>query len=314
MMDRGKKTIVAFGEILWDILPSCVTLGGAPFNFAYRVNSLGDAGLMVSRLGRDDLGQQAFDRITTLGLDPALVQWDEKAPTGTVQVSFDNQNQPDYVIVPNVAYDRIVLTDALVGAVEKADCVCFGTLAQRAEISTETLGTLLERATDAMKFLDINLRKDCYDESSVVFSLGNADVLKLNEDEARTLGRMLGLHRRTVRGFCESVVEEWGIEYCLVTLGEYGAFGRAGDGRETYAPGYRVQLADSLGSGDAFSAGFVHKTLRGASLKEAVAFGNILGAVVATQTGATTPIAPEEIERFQNTQMDRNIHPEFQKS
>ncbi|MCU0913130.1 MAG: carbohydrate kinase [Planctomycetes bacterium] len=314
MMDRGKKTVVAFGEVLWDILPSCVALGGAPFNFAYRVNSLGDRGRMVSRLGRDDLGQQAFDRIAALGLDTALVQWDEKAPTGTVQVRFDDQNQPDYVIVPNVAYDRIALTDALVGAVEKADCVCFGTLAQRTEISAETLATLLEKATDALKLLDINLRKDCYDEPCVVFSLGNADVLKLNEDEAHTLGRMLGLRCRTVRGFCESVVEEWGVEYCLVTLGEYGAFGCAGDGRETYAPGYRVKLADSLGSGDAFSAGFVHQILRGASLKEAVAFGNILGAIVATQTGATTPIAPEEIERFQNTRMERNVHPEFQKS
>jgi len=165
-----------------------------------------------------------------------------------------------------------------------------------------------------LKLLDINLRKDCYDESSVVFSLGNADVLKLNEDEAHTLGRMLKLRHDTLRGFCEDIVAEWGVEYCLVTLGENGAYGYAGDGRQTYAPGYKVQLADSLGAGDAFSAGFVHQILRGNSLQEAVAFGNILGALVATQVGATTPITQDDIDRFQDRKMERNVHPEFQKS
>ncbi len=306
-----KKTVVAFGEILWDILPSCVALGGAPFNFACRVNSLGDTGLMASRLGRDDLGQQAFDKILSLGLQTTLVQWDDEAPTGTVQVSFDAQNNPDYVIVPDVAYDRIVLTESLDDAVARADCLCFGTLAQRASGSAGTLRALLDGAPRAMTFLDINLRKDCYDEDSVTLSLGDADVLKLNEDEAHTLGRMLGLRHDTLRRFCEDIVAEWGVEYCLVTLGKNGAFGYAGDGRETYAPGYQIKLADSLGSGDAFSAGFVHKILRGASLPEAVAFGNVLGAIVATQTGATTPIAQSQIDQFQSQKMERNVHPEF---
>ena len=91
-----KKTILAFGEVLWDILPSCTVLGGAPFNFAYRVNSLGDTGLMVSRLGRDELGEKAFEQISRLGLETTYIQWDERLPTGTVQVSFDEQNNPDY--------------------------------------------------------------------------------------------------------------------------------------------------------------------------------------------------------------------------
>jgi len=309
-----KKTVVAFGEILWDILPSGLVLGGAPFNFVYRVNSLGDAGLMASRLGRDDLGRRACDKIVSLGLQTRLVQWDDEAPTGTVQVSFDAGNNPDYVIVPHVAYDRIALTEILADAVDRADCLCFGTLAQRATISAETLAALLERTERPMKLLDINLRKDCYTEDSVVFSLGSADVLKLNEDEAHTIGRMLGLRHQTLREFCQDIVAEWGLDFCLVTLGENGAFGYAGDGRETYAPGYKVKLVDSLGSGDAFSAGFVHQILRGASLQEAVAFGNILGAIVATQTGATTPITQGDLERFQNQKMERNVHPEFQKS
>jgi len=307
-----QKTIVAFGEVLWDILPSCVVLGGAPFNFTYRVNALGDTGLMVSRLGRDDLGRQAFDKIVSLGLDTALLQWDDETPTGTVPVSFDVRNNPDYVIIPNVAYDRIAFTDVLARAVEKADCLCFGTLAQRAAISRVTLAKLLERAPDALKLLDINLRKDCYDEHSVAFSLREANVLKLNEEEAHVLGAMLNIRHDTIAGFCEAVLDIWGLQFCLVTLGEKGAFGLSAAGARTYAPGYKVALADSLGSGDAFSAGFVHKILRDASLEQAVAFGNVLGAIVATQTGATAQIARSDIDDFLAQRTERNVHPEFE--
>ncbi len=303
---------MAFGEVLWDILPSCVVLGGAPFNFTYRVHSLGDTALMVSRLGRDELGRKAFDEVISLGLDAALLQWDDDAPTGTVQVSFDAQNHPDYVIIPNVAYDRIEFTETLAKAAERVDCLCFGTLAQRAAMSRAALGELIEGAADALKLLDINLRKDCYDERSVRFSLGQADVLKLNEDEAHMLGEMLGVPHGTMGQFCEAAVQKWGLWFCLVTLGEKGAFGLSAEGETTYAPGYKVQLVDSLGSGDAFSAGFVHKILRDSSLQEAVAFGNVLGALVATQTGATAPIARDEIDGFLAREIARNIHPEFE--
>ncbi len=309
-----KKTVMAFGEVLWDILPSCVVLGGAPFNFAYRVHSLGDTGLMVSRLGWDELGRKAFDKILSLGLDAGLIQWDDDAPTGTVQVSFDAQNHPDYVIVPNVAYDRIEFTETLAKTAERVDCLCFGTLAQRAGTSRATLGELLEAAADALKLLDINLRKDCYDERNVLFSMGQADVLKLNEDEAHMLGEMLNVPHGTVGQFCEAAVEKWGFQSCVVTLGEKGAFGLSALGETAYTPGYKVGLVDSVGSGDAFSAGFVHKILRHASLQEAVAFGNVLGALVATQTGATASITHDDIDRFLAPEIERNIHPEFEEN
>ncbi|OHB66183.1 MAG: hypothetical protein A2Y77_04635 [Planctomycetes bacterium RBG_13_62_9] len=305
------KTVMAFGEVLWDILPSCVVLGGAPFNFAYRVNSLGDTGLMVSRLGRDDLGRRAFDKVVSLGLDTTLLQWDDDVPTGTVQVSFDAQNNPDYVIVPNVAYDLIAFAKTLGETAERADCLCFGTLAQRAPRSRETLMGLMERAQGALMFLDINLRKACYDQRRVAFSLQQADVLKLNEDEAHALGEMLGIRHGTITEFCQAVVDKWALQFCLVTLGDKGAFGFSLDGQKTYVPGYKVRLADSLGSGDAFSAGFVHKVLREASLDEAVAFGNVLGAIVATQTGATAPMAQGDIDEFLAQKIERNVHPEF---
>jgi len=304
-----KKTILAFGEVLWDILPSGMVLGGAPFNFAYRANSLGDTGLMISRLGRDELGYEACDQIVQLGLDTRFIQWDDKFPTGTVQVSFDQHNNPDYFITPNVAYDQIELTEELLEAVSTADCLCFGTLSQRSGKSRKTVKELLENADRSLKFLDINLRKKCYSLETVTFSLQKADVLKLNEEEAHQLGDMLGIKHGSLPEFCQEVSSKWSLKYCLVTLGESGAFAFSNDGQKIHIPGYKVSLVDSLGSGDAFSAGFVHKLLQDASIAEACKFGNILGALVAAKEGATSLVTLDEIESFCNRDCKRIVHP-----
>lgn len=307
-----KKTIYAFGELLWDILPSCTVLGGAPFNFVYRVNSLGDTGLMISRLGRDQLGQKAFEQVGRLGMDTKYIQWDEDMPTGTVQVSFDEDNNPDFVIIPNVAYDRIEATDTLVNAVSTADCLCFGTLSQRSEKSRKTIEQLLESAEKCLKFLDINLRKDCYNPENVRFSLQKADVLKLNEDEIHQLGWMLDVYHDDIPKFCEEMLNKWSLECCVVTLGDKGAFAMSARSEIIYVPGYKVEVADSIGSGDAFSAGFVHKLLRGKSTGEAARFGNVLGALVATTAGATASVMPDDINLFQRRNLERNIKVDLQ--
>ncbi|NIP28393.1 MAG: hypothetical protein GWN67_04120 [Phycisphaerae bacterium] len=307
-----EKTIVAFGELLWDILPSCTVLGGAPFNFAYRVNSLGDTGIMVSRLGRDELGQKAFEQVVQLGLDTTYIQWDNQLPTGTVQVSFGEDNKPDYVIVPQVAYDQIELTDTLIDTVSNADCLCFGTLSQRLEKSRKTIEHLLERADMSLKLLDINLRKDCYSLETIIFSLRKADVLKLNEDEAYQLGGMIDVSIRNIPEFCEEMLTKWSLEHCVVTLGEKGAFAMSAGGERVYVPGYKVKLADSIGSGDAFSAGFVNKLLRGLSISGAADFGNVLGALVATKEGATCSVTLDEINGFNHQNPERDIYPDLE--
>jgi fructokinase len=306
-----KKTVLAFGEVLWDILPCCTLLGGAPFNFAYRVNSLGDVGLMISRLGRDELGRMAFEQISQLGLDTTYIQWDDHFPTGTVQVSFDKESSPDYYIVPQVAYDQTELTDALLRAAATADCLCFGTLAQRAEKSRRTVERLLAESSKSLKLLDANLRKQCYSLKTVASSLQTADTLKLNEDEAYRLGEMFDISHRNLPEFCEQMLQRWSLEHCLVTLGEKGVFAMSRDGQKIYVPGYKIRPADSLGSGDAFTAGFVHKILRGESLATACEFGNVLGAIVATQTGATRPVNQDEIEAFSSRSSERIEHGEL---
>jgi fructokinase len=170
---------------------------------------------------------------------------------------------------------------------------------------------MLEAASRSLKFLDINLRKDCYSLDIIKFSLGQANALKLNEDEAHQLGALLSVNHDTIPVFCETIMSEWTLQYCLVTLANAGAFVMADNGEQLYVPGYQVQLVDSLGAGDAFSAGFIHKALRGASLLDSCEFGNVLGAIVATQVGATEAIAQSAIDAFAAKQQPRNVHPEL---
>jgi len=306
-----KKTVVAFGEILWDILPTCQVIGGAPFNFAFRVNSLGDRGLMISRLGRDELGQKALDNVKALGLDTAYLQGDDSYPTGTVQVSFDSENRPDYLIVPGVAYDHIRITDSLLDISSRADCLCFGTLIQRADESRHTLRRLLERPDSSLRFCDVNLRKKCFSRDTVAFSLENSDAVKMNEEEARQLAGLFGLSSGSIARLCEEILRRWSLQYCLVTLAEYGALAFSDKGEKAYVPGYKVKLADSLGAGDAFAAGFIHKVLRGATLAEACRLGNALGALTAAKRGATAAITPQDIDGLTGTGAERNIRPEL---
>lgn len=266
---------------------------------------------MISRLGRDELGRKAHEQIIRSGLDTRFIQWDDELPTGTVEVGFDEQNNPDYFIVPHVAYDRIETTQELLDAASTADCLCFGTLSQRAAESRKTIERLLEEAATGLKLLDINLRKECYSLETITSSLEKADVLKLNEAEAREIGRMLNISHHSLPEFCTQIVDKWSIKQCLVTLAEKGVFAASGDGRQVYVPGYKVKLADSLGSGDAFAAGFVHKTLGGESLAAACEFGNVIGAIVATQTGATAAVRQADIDRFVQEDIERIVHPGF---
>ncbi len=297
-----EKTILSLGEILWDLLPSGAVLGGAPFNFAYRVHSLQYQSRMVSRLGRDEYGQLAWERIQRLGMDTHFIQWDDTKPTGTVRITLDERNQPDYYIVPDVAYDEIQYTDEILDAASQADCICFGTLAQRSETSRRTLWRILENASHALKLLDINLRKNCYSTETIQQSLQQADVLKLNELEAPFLAELFSLPK-DIPGFCAALMKRWPLSQCLVTLGERGVFAASLEGTAVYEPGYSVQLVDPCGSGDAFTAGFLDQFFRGRPLRECCRFGNALGALVATQPGATVPISLEEIQRFMESNL-----------
>ncbi len=298
-------TVVAFGEILWDILPSDRVLGGAPFNFAYRINTLGDRGIPVSRLGRDALGEKAVDLVGSLGLSDTYIQWDRDHATGTVRVRFNEHDVPDYMIVPDVAYDYIESTEYLDELAEAADCVYFGTLIQRSVDSRTALQRLLKRASEAVKFLDLNLRRLCYSRETIADSLEAADTLKLNEQELRQLAALFSFPSPSLIELGEEALRRWALKRVLITLGERGALGLGSQGERAYVPGYRVQIVDTVGSGDAFSAGFVHSYLQGKSLADSLELGCSLGALVATKTGGTSPVLKGELVRLRECNPER---------
>ncbi|MHB8524049.1 MAG: carbohydrate kinase family protein [Limisphaerales bacterium] len=306
-----QKTVLAFGETLWDLLPSGPMLGGAPLNFAFRVHSLGDRGIIASRLGRDDPGRNARDQIAALGMDTRFLQCDEKHPTGTVRVTLDSRGNPDFFIVPEVAYDFVEATDALLEFAAAADCLCFGTLIQRTAAARGVLRQVLEAAGPGVKFLDINLRQDCHSRETIVESLARADVLKMNASEAECLAGLLEIPNRSLPDVCAALLEKSRLQCCVVTLGEQGVFAASANGDRVYLPGYAVKVVDTCGSGDALAAGFVHEYLRGRPLAECCDRGNTLGALVATQKGATTPITPADVAAFRQAGHQRVYEPKL---
>jgi fructokinase len=299
--------VLSFGEILWDLLPDKRLLGGAPFNFAYRLQTLGEDAAFVSRLGEDELGEEARGRAVALGMNAAFIQSDPVHPTGRVPVTFDKDMEPSYVIVPDVAYDYVEMTDALREQAGVARCICFGTLIQRSPVSRGTLHALLECAPSALKVYDINLRKDCFSEETITYSLERADLLKINDEEAEQLIATFGMSAGTLPAFCAEAAARWNIGTCVVTLGERGVLGWSKEEGPVYVPGRKVDLADSLGSGDSLAAGLVHRLLAGDGLPEAATFGNVLGALVATKPGGTPTLNEKEIEAARANMGDQTV-------
>jgi len=239
--------------------------------------------------------------MVTLGMNDTYLQWDDTYPTGTVEIYFDEDKNPDYTIIENVAYDYIEFSDDLENIVKSADCICFGTLAQRNTVSRQTLQRLFSNYSGKFTLLDINLRKNCYSDETLKSSLEQANILKLNDEELTVLVDLLGLPGDSAPDQAEHLLKHAGLAYCVVTLGERGAFALSHRGEKIYSPGYHVNLVDPCGSGDGFAAGFIHALHHGESLKHACRLGNALGAMVAQQEGATQPISYREVMAFMDT-------------
>jgi len=300
------KKIAAFGELLWDLLPSGKVLGGAPANFIYRINSFGDDGTLLSKVGNDKAGRDAREAIKKLGLSDENIQTDYEFSTGSVKVKIDAHGNPDFNIITDVAYDHIEINAEMIDAFTEADCVCFGTLVQRYGISKNTLRELIHEAPDVVKFLDINLRKKCYTAASVEESLRMTNILKANDEELLITKELLGLKGENLKDLAREVLKTFNIKIILCTLGSNGAFCLTQDDVFHYDPGYQISLGDTVGAGDAFSAGFVHYYMNGESIEESLRFGNASGAMVSTTTGATSPVSKEQILDFMTIPNNRN--------
>jgi len=285
-----QPTIVGLGEILWDLLPSGRQLGGAPANFAYCSHLLGSRAFIASRIGKDQLGSELRNTLVVRNLSDQYLQSDSTQPTGTVNVQL-NEGQPTFEITQPAAWDFLEFTEHWKALARSGDAVCFGSLAQRSQVSRETITQFLESTRPgALRVFDVNLRQSFYSAEIIESSLQRANVIKLNHEELPALAGALHLHSSDPVFFCRKVLARFQLLLVCITRGAHGSL--LVDTNDAHDhPGFRVKVKDTVGAGDAFTAGLVHELLRGSSMAAMNDTANRMGAWVASQVGAM-PAAP----------------------
>ncbi len=278
--------IVSIGEIVWDIFGDKKILGGAPLNVAYHLSSLNIDVHLISKVGPDDLAAITLQRIEELSLSTSGIQQDPDLPTGQVVVTMDSANEPSYDIVAPAAWDAISNTYEQ-NIPSKPFHLVFGTLAQRAETSRSTIRSLWQKAD--ISFYDVNLRPPFTPTEIVMESLPAADVVKLNDDELRTVADWHGLPSGTIKELAQELFSTLSIQVLAVTLGNDGALLVCKDGIFEH-PGFTVQVADTVGAGDAFFASLIEGITQKRPWQECLEQANRRGSLVASKSGATPPL------------------------
>jgi fructokinase len=281
-----KKRVVGLGEVLWDLLPERTCLGGAPANFAYITTLMGDQGIVASRVGEDSRGLDALRLMEELQLDIDHVQTDRNRATGTVKVDLDGKGLARYEIADPVAWDFLEWTLDWLHLAEKTDAVCFGSLAQRSEESRATIRRFLAAMSpNALKIFDVNLRQSFYSAEILADSMKLADMVKLNDEELPKIMSLSHLPHKDDLSSAQRLADAYDLQLVCITRGGRGSL-LVQNGDWSEHPGFRVRVADTVGSGDAFAAGLVHEYLHGASLDLMNEVANLVGAWVASEAGA----------------------------
>lgn len=277
--------IIGIGELVWDMLPAGKQLGGAPVNFAYWCSRSGAKCYPVSAVGNDNPGQEAIERLTSTGLDLSYLQRNGQ-PTGRVNVRLSGNGIPDYEIVENVAWDAITANDAVLALAARADAVCWGTLAQRSACSRDAITAILEAAgKNCIKVFDINIRKPWYDRDTVLSSLEKADILKLNEDELPLVASMFGIVQQDAEAIAE-LFRRFSLKHVIYTAGADRSEIHGEDGIISCIPTPHVDVVDTVGAGDSFTAAFVTSLLHGETVAACHRHAVDTAAMVCTQHGA----------------------------
>jgi fructokinase len=284
--DAAFVRVAVLGEILWDLFPDSTRLGGAPLNFAVHAGRLGSKALLISAVGGDELGAQAEQAVGKLGLDTSMLQTTNRWPTGTAQVTLDPLGQPAFIINRPAAYDAVQLTEEQLGRLTRWNpgWLYYGTLFPSTAEGKRTLFRLLRVLPEAIPFYDVNLRPGFDSPELVLELLALAGVVKLNETELQAASRFSGLPY-TVEAFCRQGAEHFGWKAVCVTHGARGCAILAG-GEYAVADGYPIEVADTVGAGDAFAAAFLHGLNQKWPVNEIASFANRAGAIVASRAGA----------------------------
>ena len=284
------------GEILWDMLPEGKHLGGAPTNFAYLTSLLGDEGVVASRIGRDQLGQETIEKAADLGLGTQFIQNDPQQPTGTARVNVDSDGQPVFVITEPVAWDFLQWSPEWQSLAQNLDIVCFGTLAQRSPQSRETIRQFLNAAPkSALRVFDMNLRQEYFSAEVLDASFKLAHIVKLNHEELSRAMNLLGLKFGSEEDAARRLRAIYGLKLICVTRGARGSLLVAPSGTTSH-PGFRVKVVDTIGAGDGFTASLAHHFVRGASLEQINESANRFASWVASQAGGTPSLGGQKLE------------------
>ena len=287
--------VVGMGEALWDVLPEGKKLGGAPANFAYHVSQLGLDSCVVSAVGDDKLGHELMDNLNGRGMQCLIEQ--VPYPTGTVQVELDEAGIPCYNIKENVAWDNIPFTPRLEALALRAQAVCFGSLAQRSIVSRETINRFLDLMPDGdgqLKIFDVNLRQSFYTKDVLCASMRKCNILKINDEELVTVSRMFGYPGIDLQDKCWLLLGKYNLRMLILTCGVNGSYVFT-PGEFSFVETPRVQVADTVGAGDSFTAAFVASILKGKTVAEAHRRAVAVSAYVCTQNGAM-PLLPDSLK------------------
>lgn len=286
-----ERKIVGLGEALWDCLPEGKKLGGAPANFAYHAGQFGFDTLAVSALGEDALGEETIAALEEHRLNYLMPRI--PYPTGTVQVTLDEQGIPTYNIREGVAWDNIPFTPEIEEVAKTCQAVCFGSLAQRSVVSRETIGKFLDATpADCVKIFDINLRQSFFTKEIIEASMHRCNILKINDEELVVVSRMFGLPDLDEEKRCKQLIKEYNLDILVLTCGTNGSYVFTAD-KSYYQPTPKVEVADTVGAGDSFTGSFCAAILKGKPIHEAHALAVKVSAFVCTQNGAM-PTLPED--------------------
>ena len=286
--------VVGMGEALWDVLPEGKKIGGAPANFAYHVSQFGLNNRVVSAVGDDKLGMEILDNFREKKLN-AMVEI-VPYPTGTVQVELDAEGVPCYDIKEGVAWDNIPYTPALEDLAKHTKAVCFGSLAQRSVVSRDTINRFIDAmpAEDTLKIFDINLRQGFYTKEILCNSFSKCNILKINDEELVTVSRMFGYPGIDLQDKCWILLAKYNLKMLILTCGVNGSYVFT-PGNVSFVETPRVEVADTVGAGDSFTAAFVSSILSGLSIGEAHKLAVETSAYVCTQNGAM-PVLPQSLK------------------
>ncbi len=285
--------IAGIGELLWDLLPKGKQMGGAPCNFAFHAGQVGFDSYVVSSVGDDMDGEEIRRVMDKLELNSSFVQETAHYPTGTVSVKLDQAGIPEYTIHENVAWDHIQWDTKLETLAGEIDAVCFGSLAQRNQISKDTIWKFLEATRKAcLRVFDINLRQSFYTREIVVRSLEYANILKLNEDELPVVANYLGFEGKD-EDLLNLILDKFQLQLIAYTKGSKGSLLMTRD-ETSFCEVPAVEVADTVGAGDSFTAMLLAGVLNGMSLLKTHKAATEIAAYVCSQHGAT-PVIPEKL-------------------